>query len=94
MLRTWARLAVLTSEGLSLVCGSTIGARLIGCRLCDLLRFRIRVFGRWSLWSKLLSSDGVLSYGFLVLLYSLSLFSDSDFSKKLAENVKSQCRFL
>ena len=35
--RTWARLAVLTSEGLSLDCGSTIGARLIGCRLWDLL---------------------------------------------------------
>jgi hypothetical protein len=35
--RTWARLVVLTSEGLSLDCGSTIGARLIGCRLWDLL---------------------------------------------------------
>ena len=54
--KTWARLAVLTSKGLSLVCGSTIEARLIGCRLCDLLRFRIRIFGRWSLWSKLLSN--------------------------------------
>jgi len=31
--KTWARLVVLTSEGLSSDCGSTIGARLIGCRL-------------------------------------------------------------
>jgi hypothetical protein len=30
-------LVVLTSEGLSSDCGSTIGARLIGCRLWDLL---------------------------------------------------------
>jgi hypothetical protein len=79
--RTWARLLVLTNEGKSLECGSTIGARLIGCRLCDLLRFCIRVFGRWSLWSKLLSNYSVLSYSFLVELYSLSLFSDPDFSK-------------
>ncbi len=35
--KTWARLLVLTTEGDSLDCGSTIGARLIGCRLCDLL---------------------------------------------------------
>ncbi len=35
--KTWARLLVLTNEGNSLDCGSTIGARLIGCRLCDLL---------------------------------------------------------
>ncbi len=35
--KTWARLVVLTSEGLSSDCGSTIGARLIGCRLWDLL---------------------------------------------------------
>ena len=35
--KTWARLVVLTSERLSSGCGSTIGARLIGCRLWDLL---------------------------------------------------------
>ncbi len=79
--KTWARLFVLTSEGMSSGCGSTIGARLIGCRLWDLLRFRIRIFGRWSLWSKLLLSYSVLSYSFLVKVYSLLLFSDPDFSK-------------
>ena len=31
--RTWARLVVLTSEGLSSDCGSAIDAILIGCRL-------------------------------------------------------------
>ena len=74
--KTWARLLVLTNEGNSSDCGSTIGARLIGCRLCDLLRFCIRISRRWSLWSKLLSS-----YSVLVELYSLPLFSDPDFSK-------------
>jgi hypothetical protein len=74
--KTWARLLVLTNEGNSVDCGSTIGARLIGCRLCDLLRFRIGISRRWSLWLKLLSS-----YSVLVELYSLLLFSDPDFSK-------------
>jgi hypothetical protein len=78
--RTWARLLELTNEGDSLDCGSTIGARLIGCRLCDLLRFRIRIFRRWSLWSKLLSS-----YSVLVELYSLPLFPNPNFSKYVAK---------
>ncbi len=73
--KTWARLVVLISEGDSWESGSTPWARLIGCRLCDLLRFRIRISRRWGLWSKLLSI-----YCVLVELYSLSLFSDPDFS--------------